>query len=80
MRFLLFVLGILAATVGTPAEAQTYSWCAIYSGVGGGMNCGFRTFEQCMATVRGIGGFCNQNPAYQPPGFEAYPAKRRYRY
>jgi hypothetical protein len=71
MRVLLFVLGILAAaiTVNTPAAAQNYPWCALYSGggVGGGRNCGFTTFEQCLATVSGIGGSCLRNTQYEPP-------------
>lgn len=71
MRFLLFVLGILFVTtvIVTRANAQNYPWCAYYSGGqgGGGTNCGFTTFQQCMATVSGIGGFCNQNTQYVPP-------------
>jgi hypothetical protein len=31
------------------------------------MNCGFSTFEQCLETVHGIGGFCERNDWYQPP-------------
>jgi hypothetical protein len=31
------------------------------------MNCGFSTFQQCMADVSGIGGFCIQNNTYHPP-------------
>jgi hypothetical protein len=71
MKLCLLVLGILAATsmLGTEVEAQNYPWCAQYSGgvVGGGRNCGFVSFDQCMATVRGIGGFCMQNTTYVPP-------------
>jgi hypothetical protein len=59
MRFLLFVLAISVGIVGIGrrAEAQNYPWCAIYSegGAGGGTNCGFVTFEQCMETARGLG-------------------------
>ena len=67
MRFVLLGLGIYFcwAVLGSRAEAQTYPWCAVYSGeLGGSKNCGFTTFEQCMATVRGLGGFCSQNPQY----------------
>jgi hypothetical protein len=39
---------IPAVLTQTPAGA---SWCAQYSGGGGGENCGFSTFEQCQATV-----------------------------
>src|SRR3984893_15196184 len=71
MRTLVFALAMLAATtaLGTHAEAQNYPWCALYSGgsMGGGRNCGFTTFEQCLATISGIGGTCMQNPTYQGP-------------
>ncbi len=77
MRSLLFTAGIVALTAGfsLPAQAQNYPWCATYSGgMGGGQTCGFTSFEQCMATVRGIGGFCNPNTQYVPP---AGAARRR---
>ena len=71
MKTLVFALAILAATtaLGTRAEAQNYPWCALYSGgsMGGGRNCGFTTFEQCLATISGIGGTCMQNTMYEPP-------------
>jgi hypothetical protein len=64
------MLGICVGIVGvgTHAEAQNYPWCAIYSGrAGGGTNCGFTTFEQCMDTARGLGSFCQPNTQYVPP-------------
>jgi hypothetical protein len=70
MKVLLSVTGMLVAAwmMSAPAKAQNYPWCAYYSGRGGGgTNCGFTTFEQCMATVSGIGGFCNRNTQYVPP-------------
>jgi hypothetical protein len=71
MRVAFLVLSFLVVTagIGTRADAQTYPWCAHYSGgsMGGAMNCGFTTFQQCMATVSGIGGFCEQNDWYKPP-------------
>jgi hypothetical protein len=54
------------SAVGARAEG---TWCAHYSGRGG-TNCGFYSFEQCRATVSGIGGFCQPNP------FSAYGAAR----
>jgi Protein of unknown function (DUF3551) len=81
MRVLLFVLAILVGTaaIGTRAEAQNYPWCANYSDGegGGGTNCGFTTFEQCLATVSGIGGFCDRNTQYQPPAGAPGPRYRR---
>jgi hypothetical protein len=71
MRFLLFGLALCAGLVGAgrSAEAQNYPWCAYYSAGDdtGGTNCGFTTFQQCLDTVRGIGGFCDRNTQYQPP-------------
>ena len=71
MKHLLFVIAIFASFVvtGSRAEAQNYPWCAQYDGGnnGGGMNCGFVSFDQCLATVSGIGGFCIQNNTYRPP-------------
>ena len=61
MKAVLFLAGLLLATAGVvvPAAAQNYPWCAQYSGgdAGGGRNCGFSTFAQCLADVSGIGGF-----------------------
>jgi hypothetical protein len=78
------LLGIVAASIalGTPARAQNYPWCAQYMGgdTGGGMNCGFVSFEQCMATVRGMGGFCMANNTYVPPAGPRAPNMRRRSY
>jgi hypothetical protein len=46
---------------------------------GGGTNCGFTTFQQCLDNVRGIGGFCDRNTQYQPPP-GPHPPKLRSRY
>jgi hypothetical protein len=57
-------------TTAAPARAEEpYAWCAIYSGGrdGGGTNCGFVTWAQCMATISGIGGICQENPDYPSP-------------
>jgi len=50
--------------------AYAAPWCADYSGRAGGTNCGFYSFQQCLATVSGIGGFCRRN------AFEAYAPRR----
>ncbi|HTV37788.1 MAG TPA: DUF3551 domain-containing protein [Xanthobacteraceae bacterium] len=80
MKALLFAIASVAAAaaLSAPAEAQNYPWCAYYGGrEGGGTNCGFTTYEQCMATVSGIGGFCNRNTQYvPPPGPHSAPGRR----
>jgi hypothetical protein len=86
MRLLLIIAGAVAAIVciERPAEARDYPWCAYYNfrHGGGATNCGWETFEQCLATVRGIGGSCGPNPMYQPtPSPHALTRHpRRYRY
>jgi Protein of unknown function (DUF3551) len=73
-------VGIAAMTaLASAAAAIEYPWCAQYNGEeGGGRNCGFSTIEQCMATVRGIGGFCEQNLFYTGPAERpAKPTRKR---
>jgi hypothetical protein len=54
-----------AAASMSPAGAEEYPWCAYYTGrEGGATNCGFVSYQQCMATVTGIGGNCQPNPRY----------------
>jgi hypothetical protein len=70
MRHLLIAVGLVTAALatGTPAHAQNYPWCEyIGSQNGGGRNCGFVSFEQCMESARGNGGDCRQNTQYEPP-------------
>ena len=69
MKLLIAILAIcLGVAATTRAEAQNYPWCSYYTASGGGgTNCGFTTFQQCLDNVRGIGGFCDRNTQYQPP-------------
>ena len=55
-----------------PAAADSSRWCAVERT--GGTNCGFTTFEQCRATISGIGGFCQPNQFYTGP--DKTPAQR----
>jgi hypothetical protein len=70
MRVRHFILPALAAAAvlsfATPGHADPYRWCAQYGNgwSGGGRNCGFVTWQQCMQTVSGIGGHCERNPFY----------------
>jgi hypothetical protein len=70
MKAWFFVCAIIAAATaaaGSPAYAQNYPWCAYYDTGDMSSNCGFVSFQQCLADVRGIGGFCQLNNLYQPP-------------
>jgi hypothetical protein len=69
MKLSLFILGVFVAVICAkrPVEAQEYPWCAYYNvWQGGATNCGFSTYQQCMASVTGVGGSCGANPQYQP--------------
>ena len=70
---------VAMAALARPAAAIEYPWCAQYGGEdGGGRNCGFVSREQCMETIRGMGGFCEQNLFYPGPTERpAKPARKR---
>jgi hypothetical protein len=67
MKPLLFFLGVnvAALALGPSAMAQNYPWCSSFHD-GGGTNCGFSSYEQCMATAQGSGGTCAKNNTYVP--------------
>ena len=76
MRKLVLVTAAAAVVAAAlqPANAEEYPWCAQYGFRGGGArNCGFVSYQQCLATVSGIGGFCERNSFYRAP------ARRHYR-
>jgi hypothetical protein len=66
------IASITFATLSLASSvAEAAPWCANYGGRGGGgTNCGFYSFQQCMAAVSGTGGFCtrNQFEIQQPQG------------
>jgi hypothetical protein len=64
------VMGLLDSG---PAQAREYPWCARYDWTT--TNCGFVSFQQCLATIYGIGGRCEPNPFYKG----APPRKRKSR-
>jgi hypothetical protein len=56
-----FAVALLFMTA--PVQAREYPWCARYDWTT--RNCGFVSFQQCLATVHGIGGRCEPNPLYR---------------
>jgi hypothetical protein len=55
----------LALSASAAAAAPEYPWCARYDWTTA--NCGFVSFQQCLATISGIGGRCEPNPRYVAP-------------
>jgi hypothetical protein len=66
--------GLSLSSIASSATVDPYPWCANY-GTPGGTNCGFVTIEQCRATIRGMGGFCEPNQFYT--GLENLPVGRK---
>lgn len=64
--YLILASTLAVGAVASTAQAQNYPWCSYY-GPDGPKNCGFVSLKQCQQNVRGIGGFCQQNPQYTPP-------------
>jgi hypothetical protein len=57
------------AAVTIPAAAQSptsYPWCM--KGARGGTSCYFNSYQDCMAAVSGLGGWCMRNPYYRGAG------------
>ena len=70
MRTILLTFGILAAALmldARPSEAYiAYPWCHQQGGRDGNLNCSYVSYEQCAVNIPGDGGWCSQNPWYQP--------------
>jgi Protein of unknown function (DUF3551) len=78
MRNLATAAILLATLVLGTESASAAPWCTEYGGArGGGSNCGFYSFEQCMANAWGNGGFCRRN-AFEDPYWRGQ-SVRRYR-
>jgi hypothetical protein len=81
VRTLIIAALLLAAFEQRPAQARwgwpQGPWCA-YIGHGA-TDCGYYSFEQCRATVFGVGGFCARNPNFiGPPRPRVYRPRRAY--
>jgi hypothetical protein len=56
---------------------QSAPWCANMGG-GWGFDCSYFTFDQCMATARGLGNYCSPNPNFIAPRTTAQKRGRYY--
>jgi hypothetical protein len=79
------VLAVVAVFAATPTSghaqsAYSYPWCAVYPRAIGGYACYYRTYELCMNTTRGIGGYCMQSPFYRGPEAGSPSTSRRQRH
>ena len=76
---ILAAAGLAAMSITTTPARADGAWCA--RDTRGATNCGFHSFAQCQADIRGIGGSCSPNPAFQGynRGYLASPSRGRSR-
>jgi hypothetical protein len=68
------LLGEMRAVSAQPPTS--YPWCAQQpTDQSAAMVCYFTSYQQCMTTLSGIGGYCFKSPYYHAPSARA--AKRR---
>ena len=63
---------IAASSASLALSPYDYPWCAELTWTSGATSCYYTSYQQCMATLRGIGGSCIHNPGYGGPA----PAQR----
>jgi uncharacterized protein DUF3551 len=71
------VMVAIWACGGTSARADG-TWCASVQGPdGGAVSCSYATWQQCMASLGGVGGICHLNPdSGAPSGWSDRPPSR----
>ena len=80
-RLIFAALTLVTVVLIQPRPGQTaryWPWCAQYFDFGAMHECSFISWEQCMDSVRGIGGYCYVNP-YAPPPAPARSARSHHR-
>ena len=74
-----------ATTLASAQSPYSYPWCSRQvAKEGSTTSCYFTSYQQCMTTISGIGGYCYQSPYYHGPstalGQAAVKRHRRTRY
>jgi hypothetical protein len=80
MRSPMHSLIVLAAALLGEIQAASAQSCASFRSIGA-TSCYFTSYQQCMTTLSGIGGYCYESPYYHssaPPN--APPPLRRHRH
>jgi hypothetical protein len=63
MRYVFFFATVTVLSLNAqPSLGESARWCAHYKP--GGTDCTFHSFEQCRASVSGIGGVCTPDRSY----------------
>jgi hypothetical protein len=61
--------------VASAQSAYSYPWCSKQR-ESWATSCYFTSYQQCMTTISGIGGYCYQSPYYHAPA-SVQPRHRR---
>jgi Protein of unknown function (DUF3551) len=88
MRLLVLSIALANAALmsaADPASAQSaysYPWCARVGSRDGPTSCYYNSYEHCLMTLSGVGGYCFKSPYYQgpPPGRDKAVKARRPRH
>jgi len=76
----LTILGLVVAALAIDARASgadAAAFCAWYDAYT--HDCGYYTFQQCLDTIRGVGGYCARN-VYEPvASYDPRPQHRKHR-
>jgi Protein of unknown function (DUF3551) len=74
----LIAAALVGETQAASAQSPTsYPWCARVGQKDGPTSCYFKSYEQCMTTLSGIGGYCYKSPYYHAVPPDAPPRRRR---
>jgi Protein of unknown function (DUF3551) len=76
----LIAAALLGEVEGAAAQsAYSYPWCARYFAheFAGATSCYFNSYQQCMTTLSGVGGYCFESPYYHAGPMAAPPADSR---
>jgi hypothetical protein len=65
LSLFMITAALLGEIQATWAQSPTsYPWCARYYKEGYPTSCYFTSYQQCRASVSGVGGLCYQSPYY----------------
>ena len=83
MRLFVLAAVVVAALAASGSSAHAwrrawYPWCA-WTSDGVYDDCTYATLQQCVTSVRGVGGMCGYNP-YPPPQYAERTRSRRGNY
>jgi hypothetical protein len=77
MALAVFIAALSISAGEASAQGKYWPWCARYGGWT--IVCGFATFQQCQATISGVGGICQPNVMGPTVAQVAAPRQRKHR-